>query len=94
MGKVRYPDDVIRARRQSIEVAENLEIRADGDKFILELFKEKHSVHGELSAAFDEAATLILSNQSVDSVSFVQTDKVWGADMSLLRASLYAMRKK
>lgn len=94
MSKVKYPDDIIRARRQSIEVAENLEIWVDGDEFVLELFKEEHSVHGSLADALDEAATVILENQSVDSMRFVQTDGVWGADMGSLRASLYPGRKK
>ena len=34
MSRVKYPDNVIRARRQSIEVAENLGIWADEDGFI------------------------------------------------------------
>lgn len=90
---VKYPDDVIRARRQSIEVAENLEIWADGDEFILELFKDEHSTHKKLADALDEAASLILGDGPVDSVEFFQTDGVWGADMTALRADLYARKK-
>lgn len=93
MSKVKYPDDIIRARRQTIEVAENLEIWVDGDEFVLELFNEEHSVHGDLADALDEAATVILEGQPVDSMKFVQTDGVWGADMSCLRASIYTRRK-
>ena len=93
MSKVKYPDDIIRARRQSIEVAENLEIWADEDEFIIELFNEEHSVHGDLTDALDEAATVILEGQPMDSMKFVQADGVWGADMSYLRTSLYARRK-
>lgn len=94
MSKVKYPDDVVRARRQSIEVAENLEIWADGDEFVLELFKDEHSTHNRLTDALDEAASLILGDGSVDSVGFVQTDGIWGADMSSLRASLYGRKNR
>lgn len=93
MNKVKYPDDVVRARRQAIEVAENLEIWADGDEFILELFKDEYSVHKKLADALDEAASLILEDGSVDSVEFFQTDGVWSADMVSLRADLYRMKK-
>lgn len=93
MSKVKYPDDIIRARRQSIEVARNLEIWVDGDEFVLELFNEEHSVHGDLADALDEAATVILEGQPVDSMRFVQIDRVWVADMSCLRASIYGRRK-
>lgn len=94
MSIIKYPDDIIRARRQSIEVAENLEIWADEDEFILELFKSEQSFYKELSAALDAAASLILGDGPVDSVEFVQTDGIWGADMNSLRASIYARRKK
>lgn len=90
MSKVRYPDDVIRARRQSIEVAENLEVWADGDEFVLELFRDEHSAHKRLIDALDEAASLILGDGPVDSVEFVQSGGVWSADMGALRASIYA----
>ena len=93
MGKVKYPDDVIRARRQSIEVAENLEIWADEDGFILELFRSEHSTYKKLTDALDEAASLILVDGPVDSVQFFQHDGVWCADMCALRADLYAGRK-
>lgn len=92
MSKVKYPDDVVRARRQSIEVAENLEIWADGDEFILELFKDEHSTYKRLTDALDEAAALILEDGSVDSVEFFQYEGVWRADMCALRADLYARR--
>lgn len=94
MSKVKYPDDIIRARRQSIEVAGNLEIWLDGDEFILELFKDEYSSHEKLVDAFDEAASLILGDGPVDSVEFIQTDGVWEADMCSLRASIYAGRRK
>lgn len=94
MSKIKYPDDIIRARRQSIEVAENLEIWADGDEFVLELFKSYQSFYKELVDALDEAASLILGDGPVDSVEFTQTDGIWGADMSSLRASIYARYKK
>lgn len=94
MSKIKYPDDIIRARRQSIEVAENLEIWADGDEFVLELFKSNQSVYKELVGALDEAASLILGDGPVDSVEFIQTDGIWGADMNSLRASLYVRCKK
>ena len=93
MTKVKYPDDIVRARRQAIEVAENLEVWADGDEFILELFKDEHSAHKKLVDALDEAASLILGDGPVDSVEFFQTDGVWGADMASLRAELYTRRK-
>ena len=51
MSRIKYPDDIIRSRRQSIEVAENLEIWADEDEFILELFKSERSVYKELADA-------------------------------------------
>lgn len=89
----KYPDDVVRARRQSIEVAENLEIWTDGDEFVLELFKDEHSVYKKLADALDEAASLILGDGQVDSVEFFQTDGVWGANMTTLRAELYTRRK-
>lgn len=92
--KIKYPDDIIRARRQSIEVAENLIIWADEDEFILELFGSERSVYKELANALDEAASLILGDGPVDSVEFIQTDGVWGADMNSLRASIYARKKK
>lgn len=94
MSKVKYPDDIIRARRQSIEVAENLEIWVDGDEFVLELFREEHSVHRDLAGALDEAASVILENQPMDSMRFVQTNGVWGADMDSLREDLYRRRIK
>lgn len=93
MNKIKYPDDVIRGRRQAIEVAENLEILVDGDEFVIELFKDEYSTYKRLTDALDEAASLILGDEPVDSVEFVQTDGVWGADMSSLRASIYARRK-
>lgn len=93
MTKVKYPDDIVRARRQAIEVAENLEVWADGDEFIVELFKDEYSSHKKLTDALDEAATLILGDGSVDSVGFFQTDGVWSADMASLRADLYARKK-
>lgn len=94
MGGIKYPDDIIRARRQSIEVAENLEIYADGDEFVLRLFKSNQSVYKELVDALDEAASLILGSGPVDSVRFIQTDGIWVADMNSLRASIYARCKK
>lgn len=94
VSRVKYPDSIIRARRQSIEVAENLEIWPDGDEFILELFKDEYSSHEKLVDAFDEAASLILGNGPVDSVEFIQTDDVWRADMCSLRSSIYASNKK
>ena len=94
MSRVKYPDNVIGARRQSIEVAENLEIWADEDEFILELFKDEYSTHKRLTDALDEAASLILGDVSVDSVEFVEADGVWSADMNSLRASLYVRGKK
>lgn len=90
MSRVKYPDDIIRARRQSIEVAKNLEIRLDGDEFVLELFGDEYSFHKKLVDALDEAASLILGDGSVDSVKFVPVDGVWCADMSSLHASLCA----
>lgn len=92
MSKVKYPDDVIRARRQSIEVAENLEIYQNEDEFVLELFKDKHSSYKKLTEALDEAATLILEDNSVDSVEFFQHEGTWCADVCALRADLYARR--
>lgn len=94
MSRAKYPDDVVRARRQSIEVAENLEIWVDGDEFVLELFKDEHSTHKRLTDALDEAASLILGDGPVDSVEFVQIDGVWGADMNSLRSDLYTRGKK
>ena len=94
MTKVKYPDDIVRARRQAIEVAENLEVWADGGEFIIELFKDEYSSHKKLADALDEAASLILEGSSVDSVEFFQTDGVWHADMVALRADLYAMKKR
>ena len=70
MTRVKYPDDIIRVRREVIEVAENLEVRADGDEFIIELFKDEHSSHKKLIDALDEAASLILGDGPVDSVEF------------------------
>lgn len=93
MGKVNYPDDVIRSRRQAIEVADNLEIWANEDEFILELFKDEHSVHEKLQSALDEAASLILWDEQVDSVRFIQIDGAWVVDMYSLRNNLYARRK-
>lgn len=93
MSKVKYPDEVIMGRRQAIEVAENLEIWANEDEFILELFKDEYSVHGELQGALDEAASLILGDGPVDSVEFTQIDGVWVVDMYSLRNDLYARRK-
>ena len=92
MVKIKYPDDVIRARRQAVEVADNLEIYRNGDEFVLELFKDEHSSYEKLSDALDEAATLILEDNSVDSVEFYQTEGVWRADMCALRADLYVKR--
>lgn len=94
MSRIEYPDDIIRARRQSIEVAENLEIWADEDGFILELFKSEQSVYKELATALDEATSLILGDGPADSVKFIQTDGIWEADMDSLRASIYIRRKK
>lgn len=93
MKKVKYPDDVVRARRQAIEVAENLEIWADGDEFVIELFKDEYSAHEELQGALDEAASLILEDGPVDSVEFAQIDGVWVVDMHSLRNDLYAKRR-
>lgn len=93
MSKVKYPDDIVRARRQAIELADNLEIYLDGDEFVLELFKDEHSSYEKLSDALDEAATLILGNNSVNSVKFFSSEGVWRADMRALRADLYAGRK-
>ena len=93
MSKVKYPDDIIRARRQAIEVAANLEIYRDGDEFILELFKDEHSFYKKLSDALDAAATMILEDSSVDSVEFFQSEGAWLVDMCALRADLYARRK-
>lgn len=94
MSRVKYPDDVVRARRQAIEVADNLEIYPDGDEFVLELFREKHSSHRKLPDALDEAATLILRGGPVDSVLFSQSEGVWYVDMCALRADLYAGRNR
>lgn len=93
MTKVKYPDDIVRARREAIEVAENLEVWADGDEFVIELFKDEYSSHKKLIDALDEAATLILGDGPVDSVEFFQTDGVWSADMTSLRADLYTRKK-
>ena len=93
MSKVKYPDDVIRGRRQSIEVAENLEIYQDGDEFVLELFGDEHSSYKKLFDALDEAAALILGNNSVSSVEFLSSEGVWRANMCALRADLYTGRK-
>lgn len=93
VAKVKYPDDVIRSRRQAVAVAENLEIWVNEDEFILELFKDEHSVHRELQSALDEAASLILGDGPVDSVEFVQIDGVWVVDMHSLRNDLYARRR-
>lgn len=93
MSKVKYPDDIVRARRQAIELADNLEIYLDGDEFVLELFKDEHSSYEKLSDALDEAATLILGNNSANSVEFSLSEGVWRADMCALRADLYAGRK-
>lgn len=93
MTKVKYPDDIVRARREAIEVAENLEVWADGDEFVIELFKDEYSSHKKLIDALDEAASLILGDGPVDSVEFFQTDGVWSADMAALRADLYARKK-
>lgn len=93
MSKVKYPDDVVRSRRQAIEVAENLEIYQDEDEFVLELFKDEYSSYGKLPDALDEAATLILEGSSVDSVKFYQLEGVWRADMHALRADLYVRGK-
>lgn len=93
MTKVKYPDDIVRARRQAIEVAENLEVWADGDEFVIELFKDEHSSHKKLADALDEAASLILGEGPVDSVEFFRADGIWSADMASLRADLYARKK-
>ena len=93
MSKVKYPDDIIRARRQSIEVAENLEVHLDRGGFTLELFRDEHSFHEKLMDALDEAATLILGDGAVDSVEFFQTGGVWCVDMCALRNDLYARRR-
>lgn len=93
MSNVKYPDDIVRTRRQSIEVAENLEVWVEGEEFIIELFKDEYSAHKNLVDALDEAASLILGNGPVDSVKFSHTDGVWSADMVSLRAELYARRK-
>lgn len=94
MTKVKYLDDVIRAQRQAIEVAENLEVWADGDEFVVELFKDEYSSHKKLPDALDEAASLILGDGPVDSVEFMETDGVWAANMHTLRADIYTRRKK
>lgn len=93
MSKVKYPDDIVRARRQAIELADNLEIYLDGDEFVLELFKDEHSSYKKLSDALDEAAALILGDNSVSSVEFYPSEGVWRADMCALRADLYAGRQ-
>lgn len=93
MSKVQYPDDIIRARRQSVEVADNLEIWFDEGEFIVELFGDEYSAHTELADALDEAASLILPSGPVDSVEFRQTAGVWTANLNTLRADLYARRK-
>lgn len=93
MTKVKYPDDIVRARREAIEVAGNLEVWTDGEEFVIELFKDEYSTHKKLADALDEAASLILGDGPVDSVEFFQTDGVWGADMTALRAELYTRRK-
>lgn len=93
MTKVKYPDDIVRARRQAIEVAENLEVWADGDEFVIELFKDEHSAHKKLVDALDEAASLILGEGPVDSVEFFQADGIWSADIASLRAGLYVRKK-
>lgn len=92
MSKVKYPDEVIRARRQAIELSGSLEIYQDGDKHILCLFGDEYSSHEKLSDALDEAAALILEGNPVDSVEFFQSRGVWRADMVALRADLYARR--
>lgn len=89
MSKVKYPDDIVRARRQAIELADNLEIYRDGDEFVLELFKDEHSSYDKLSDALDEAATLILGNNPVNSVEFLSSEGVWRADMRTLRTDLH-----
>ena len=94
MSKVKYPDDAVRARRQAIEVAGNLEIYQDGDEFVLKIFTQEHSSYRKLSDALDEAAALILGNNPVDSVEFLRSEGVWRADMCALRADLYAMRSR
>lgn len=94
MRKVKYPDEVIRARRQAIEVAENLEVWADGEEFVLELFRGEHSAYEELDDALDAAASLILGDTPVDSVRFVPTDGTWRADMASLKTGLYARGKR
>ena len=93
MTKVKYHDDIVRARREAIEVAENLEVWADGDEFIIELFKDEYSTHKKLADALDEAASLILGDGPVDSVEFFQTNGGWSADMASLRADLYTRKK-
>lgn len=93
MSKVKYPDDIVRARRQAIELADNLEIYQDGDEFVLELFKDEHSSYKELSDALDEAASLILVDGPIDSARFFQHNGVWRADMRTLRADLYSRRR-
>lgn len=93
MTKVKYPDDIVRARRQAIEVAENLEVWADGEEFVVELFKDEYSAHKKLADALDEAASLILGEGPVDSVEFFQADSIWSADMAALRADLYVRKK-
>lgn len=93
MRKVKYPDDIVRTRRQAIEVAGNLEIYRDGDEFVIDLFKDEHSCYQKLQDALDEAAALILEDGAVDSVDFFQDEGVWRADMCALRADLYAKRK-
>lgn len=92
-SKVKYPDDIVRARRQAVEVADNLEIYLDEDEWVLEIFKDEHSSYNELSDALDWAATLILGDCSVDSVEFLQHEGVWRADMYALRADLNARRR-
>nr|DAP35549.1 MAG TPA: hypothetical protein [Caudoviricetes sp.] len=93
MTKVKYPDDIVRARREAIEVAENLEVWADGDEFVIELFKDEHSTYERLIDALDEAASLILGDCPVDSVEFFQTDGVWSANMASLRIELRDRKK-
>lgn len=93
MSKVKYPDDIIRARRESIDVAKNLEILGDGDEFIIRLFDGNHLACEKLTDAFDEAASLILGDGPGDFVEFYQIEGVWRVDIVALHAEIHASRR-
>lgn len=94
MSKVKYPDDIIRARIRSIDVAKNLEILSDGDEFIIKLFDDNHLVYEKLTDAFDEAASLILGDGPGDFVEFYQVEGVWCVDIAALNAEIHASRRR